>query len=192
MAGVSPLVSMQLAGVALEGLALRFNNYVDMLIKAVPDTSKVLEEQTARTETQQLALLSNATALAHELLPSSILKLLPVVKEPRGGIREDSYIKAINTESIFIPGLKDWRLKLQRAVKRLQDHICGYHVKLLLYSEGKNELQLTPERYLFLDVEGLSTYSPGQENMPSMVFQVRLLNFGLEALLCIFNCLSIY
>lgn len=43
MAGVSPLVSMQLAGVALEGLALRFNNYVDMLIKAVPDTSKVLE-----------------------------------------------------------------------------------------------------------------------------------------------------
>jgi len=41
MAGVSPLISMQLAGVALEGLALRFNNYVDMLIKAVPDTSKV-------------------------------------------------------------------------------------------------------------------------------------------------------
>ncbi|KAG0583730.1 hypothetical protein KC19_3G158800 [Ceratodon purpureus] len=41
MAGVSPLVSMQLAGVALEGLSLRFNNYVDMLIKAVPDTTKV-------------------------------------------------------------------------------------------------------------------------------------------------------
>jgi len=126
--------------------------------------------------------LSNATALAHELLPCSILKLLPVVKEPCGGIREDSYIKAVDTESMFIPGLKDWRLKLQRAVKRLQDHISGYHVKLLLYSEDKNELQLTPERYLFLDVEGHNTYSPGQENMPSMVFQVRLLNFGLEAL----------
>lgn len=41
MAGVSPLVSMQLAGVALEGLAVRFNNYVDMLIKAVPDFSEV-------------------------------------------------------------------------------------------------------------------------------------------------------
>lgn len=41
MAGISPLVSMQLAGVALEGLSLRFNNYVDMLIKAVPDITKV-------------------------------------------------------------------------------------------------------------------------------------------------------
>lgn len=41
MAGVSPLVSMRLAGVALEGLTSRFIKYIDMLLKAVPDIAKV-------------------------------------------------------------------------------------------------------------------------------------------------------
>lgn len=43
MAGVSPLVSMQLTGLALDGLSLRFNIYVDVLMKAVPDITKILK-----------------------------------------------------------------------------------------------------------------------------------------------------
>lgn len=35
--GVSPLISLRLAGVALEGLSIRFHRYIDMLIEAVPD-----------------------------------------------------------------------------------------------------------------------------------------------------------
>ncbi|XP_073387073.1 exocyst complex component EXO84B isoform X2 [Physcomitrium patens] len=171
MAGVSPLVSMQLAGVALEGLAVRFNNYVDMLIKAVPDFSEVKREQTARTVVEQLGLLSNATALANELLPRSALKLLPGIEKSCEGILEKAQVKEADIESTFIPELKDWRQNLRKAVKRLQFHICKYHVKLLLYSADRNELQINPATYLILDVEETKT-SLQPDCMPSLVFQL--------------------
>jgi hypothetical protein len=116
--------------------------------------------------------LSNATALAHKLLPCSAFKLLPGGKESSERIREETCYKAADKESTYIPGLKEWQQRLVLAVKRLQDHICKYNVKLLLYSADRNELQLTPGAYLALDVEGPNTSSFQQNNMPSLVFQV--------------------
>lgn len=123
---------------------------------------------------EQLGLLSNATALANELLPRSALKLLPGIEKSCEGILEKAQVKEADIESTFIPELKDWRQNLRKAVKRLQFHICKYHVKLLLYSADRNELQINPATYLILDVEETKT-SLQPDCMPSLVFQVRFL-----------------
>lgn len=40
MEGVYPLISLHLAGFVLEGLCLLFNDYIAMLIKAVPGLAR--------------------------------------------------------------------------------------------------------------------------------------------------------
>jgi hypothetical protein len=40
MEGVYPLISLHLAGFVMEGLCLLFNDYISMLIKAVPGLAR--------------------------------------------------------------------------------------------------------------------------------------------------------
>jgi hypothetical protein len=188
---VAPLISMQLGGPTLDGLSMLFDQYVDMLIKAVPSPGEEDEGgaengddrkvRAATTEAQQLALLGNASALADELLPRAASKLVPggmqtvmsrddLRSATRRGRDRDQERNQFGAVANRLPELKDWRRKLQRGVDRLRDHLCRQHVLELIYYSEEPESQLSPETYLTLDNDG---GDPNwlQEPMPSPIFQ---------------------
>eukprot|EP00246_Nothoceros_aenigmaticus_P002454 TRINITY_DN13325_c0_g1_i1.p1 TRINITY_DN13325_c0_g1~~TRINITY_DN13325_c0_g1_i1.p1 ORF type:complete len:784 (+),score=178.30 TRINITY_DN13325_c0_g1_i1:247-2598(+) len=179
---VAPLISMQLGGPTLDGLAHLFETYVGMLKKAVPvaaeDEEGVENEdldsrnvRIAETEYQQVALLGNASALADELLPRAALKLAPGYQpgreEPRarrGSERQGSGLAA------RLPEQKDWRRRLQRAVDNLRDYYCRQQfVELIFYSEDP-DAQLVAETYTSLDANG-GDADWANDPMPSKPFQ---------------------
>ncbi|XP_024401017.1 exocyst complex component EXO84B [Physcomitrium patens] len=188
---VAPLISMQLGGPTLDGLSMLFDQYVDMLIKAVPslgeDEEGGVESGTNRkvrpatTESQQLALLGNVSALADELLPRCASKLVPggmqtvmsrddLRSATRRGRDRDQERNQFGNVANRLPELKDWRRMLQRGVDRLRDHLCRQHVLELIYFSEESVSQLSSETYLKLDNDG---GDPNwlQEPMPSPIFQ---------------------
>ncbi|KAI3711927.1 hypothetical protein L1987_70476 [Smallanthus sonchifolius] len=128
---VGPLLSMQLGGKMLEGLFHVFNSYVSMLIRALPGS---MEEEAnyegsgnkivrmAETESQQMALLANASLLADELLPRAAMKLTPVVQA----------------------------IRLASIVDRLKVSFCRQHALDLIFTED-GDSNLAAEMYINMD-----------------------------------------
>lgn len=170
---VSPLISMQLGGPMLDGLVHLFENYVQLLIKAVPgpedeNWGTLMDNKTvkpAETEHQQLGLLANAYALAEEVLPRVAAKILPA-QNSNG--REEPRKRATDRHSAVpsrMAELREWRKRLQRMVDRLRDRYCRQQVLDLIYTED-GEANLGVEVYL-----NLSNNVDDLEPMPSPIFQ---------------------
>ncbi|RVW82425.1 Exocyst complex component EXO84A [Vitis vinifera] len=125
---VGPLESLQLGGSTLEGLLQVFNSYINLLIHALPGTMETEDNlggsghkivRMAETESQQLALLANASMLADELLPRGAMKLSPLHQTGR----MDTPGRVSDRQNRF-PEHREWKRKLQRAVDRLRDSFC--------------------------------------------------------------------
>ena len=131
---------MQSGSSTLDGILRVFNSYVNLLIKALPGS---LEEEanlegaankivrTAETESQQLALLANASFLADELLPRVAVKLYQSNQDRQGRFPEQ----------------REWKRKLQRAVERLRVIFCRQHALDLIFTDEEDSL-LSAEMYL--------------------------------------------
>ncbi|KAL2631592.1 hypothetical protein R1flu_016278 [Riccia fluitans] len=178
---VSPLISMQLAGHALDGLAHIFDTYIELLMKALPVLAEDDEEEKANVNkvqhaeniNQQLVILGNAAALADELLPRAASKLIPssAMKEEFRGSSRRLMERQTVVVAARLPELRDWRRRLQRGVERLRDHFCLYHVFDVVYNADETEdIRLSPETYLTLDLE-VDDYVWLQEPMPTRTFQ---------------------
>ncbi|KAI7756703.1 hypothetical protein M8C21_021728 [Ambrosia artemisiifolia] len=164
---VGPLLSMQLGGKMLEGLFHVFNSYVSMLIRALPGS---MEEEAnyegsgntivrmAETESQQMALLANASLLADELLPRAAMKLTPIMynDDPRG---RPSDRQNRNPEQ------REWKRRLASIVDRLKDSFCRQHALDLIFTED-GDTHLASEMYINMDetVEEIEWF-------PSPIFQ---------------------
>lgn len=164
---VGPLLSMQLGGSTLNGLLRVFNSYINLLINALPnsDDEENLEGsgnkivRIAETETQQLALLANASLLAEELLPRAAMKLLPT-NQSSGA--DDTRKKPDRQNRM--PEQREWKRKLQKSVDRLRDSFCRQHALELIFTED-GENRLSSEMYISMD----ANYEP--EWAPSLIFQ---------------------
>ncbi|XP_042450638.1 exocyst complex component EXO84B-like [Zingiber officinale] len=153
---VGPLLSMQLGGSTMDGLLNVFNAYISLLINALPGS---IEDEAnlgvqvnrlvriAETESQQLALLANASLLAEELLPQAILKLSPT--HQAGGI-DDSRKKGSERNN-RLPEQREWKKKLQRSVDRLRDCFCRQHALDLIFTED-GESNISAEMYISMDL----------------------------------------
>ncbi|KAL6350528.1 hypothetical protein AAG906_019175 [Vitis piasezkii] len=166
---VGPLESLQLGGSTLEGLLQVFNSYINLLIHALPGTMETEDNlggsghkivRMAETESQQLALLANASMLADELLPRGAMKLSPLHQTGR----MDTPGRVSERQNRF-PEHREWKRKLQRAVDRLRDSFCRQHALELIFTED-GEIRLTAEIYTSMDG---STNEP--EWFPSPIFQ---------------------
>lgn len=151
---VGPLLSMQLGGSTLDGILKVFNSYINLLINALPSsmedeanlegsTNKIV--RIAETESQQLALLANASLLAEELLPRAAMKLSPQytsgVDDPR---------KRVADRQNRAPEQREWKRKLQRSVDRLRDSFCQQHALDLIFSED-GDSYLNADMYINMD-----------------------------------------
>ncbi|CAL9075292.1 exocyst complex component EXO84B-like isoform X1 [Musa acuminata AAA Group] len=167
---VGPLLSMQLGGSSMDGLLKVFNSYISLLINALPSS---MEEETnldgpvsklvriAETETQQLALLANASLLAEDLLPRAVMKLSPLYQS---SVMEDPRKRGLERNT-RMPEQREWKKKLQRSVDRLRDSFCRQHALDLIFTED-GDTNLGADMYLNMDMN-----SEEQEWAPSPIFQ---------------------
>ncbi|KAI3981921.1 hypothetical protein MKX01_041184 [Papaver californicum] len=166
---VGPLLSMQLGGPTLEGLFQVFNSYISLLINALPgsledegnmegSSNKIV--RLAETESQQIALLANASLLADEMLPRAAMKLAPM---NQGNIKDDPRKRAPDRNRH--PEQREWKRRLQRSVDRLRDAFCQQHALDLIFTED-GDTHLKAEMYLNMDG---SLDEP--EWFPSPIFQ---------------------
>ncbi|EEF42227.1 protein with unknown function [Ricinus communis] len=146
---VAPLEILQLDGPALEGVLQVFSAYVNLLIRALPGSmenednmeasgSKIV--RMAETESQQIALLANASLLADELLPRSAMRLLPLPT------RLDEQPRRASGRQSRLPDQREWKKKLQRSVDRLRDSFCRQHALELIFTED-GEIRLNAVIY---------------------------------------------
>ncbi|XWS22518.1 hypothetical protein CRYUN_Cryun29cG0043100 [Craigia yunnanensis] len=166
---VGPLENL-LDGPALEGVLQVFNSYVNLLINALPGSMETEENlegsgskivRMAENESQQMALLANASLLADELLPRAALKLLPLSQSNR----VDATPKRASDRQNRLPEQREWKRKLQRSVDRLRDSFCRQHALDLIFTDD-GYIRLNAEIYLSLDG---NTEEP--EWFPSPIFQ---------------------
>lgn len=166
---VGPLLSMQLGGSAMDGLLKVFNSYINLLINALPGSiedeanleglgNKIV--RMAETETQQLALLANASLLAEELLPRAAMKLSPMYQAGMDDSR-----RRVSERQNRVPEQREWKKKLQRSVDRLKDSFCRQHALDLIFTED-GDTHLSAEMYISMDN---SVEEP--EWAPSLIFQ---------------------
>ncbi|KAJ6727554.1 EXOCYST COMPLEX COMPONENT 8 [Salix purpurea] len=149
---VGPLLSMQMGGQTLEGLFQVFNSYVNVLIKALPNS---MEEEAnfegsgnkivrmAETEAQQIALLANASLLADDLLPRAAMKLAP---PNQANYKDDSRRRPLDRQNRH-PEQREWRKRLVGSVDRLKDAFCRQHALDLIFTEDGDNY-LTAEMYI--------------------------------------------
>lgn len=168
---VGPLLSMQLGGQALEGLFQVFNSYVNMLIRALPGS---MEEEAnlegsgnkivrlAETESQQIALLANASLLADELLPRAAMKLAPLGQP---SYKDESRNRRATDRLNRHPEQREWKRRLASSVDRLKDTFCRQHALDLIFTED-GDSHLSADMYINMDS---STDEP--EWFPSPIFQ---------------------
>nr|CAD1827921.1 unnamed protein product [Ananas comosus var. bracteatus] len=106
-------------------------------------TNKIV--RIAETESQQLALLANASLLAEELLPRAAMKLSPQytsgVDDPR---------KRVADRQNRAPEQREWKRKLQRSIDRLRDSFCRQHALDLIFSED-GDSYLNADMYINMD-----------------------------------------
>ncbi|XP_048136897.1 exocyst complex component EXO84A [Rhodamnia argentea] len=152
---VSPLESLQLEGPTLEGLLQVFNSYVNLLINALPGSAEHEENlensgsrivKMAETESQQIALLANASLLVDELLPRAAMKLLSLhsMNKP-----EDLARRTPDKQNRH-PEQRDWKRRLQRSVDRLRDSFCRQCALDLIFSED-GDIRLNAHMYIMMD-----------------------------------------
>ncbi|XP_057535709.1 exocyst complex component EXO84B-like [Amaranthus tricolor] len=150
---VGPLQSMQLGSKTLEGVYQVFNSYINMLIKALPNS---LEEANfegtgnklvnmAENEYQQIALLANASLLADELLPRAAMKL----SQNNQADYDDSHRRTSDRQNRH-PELREWKRSLVSSVDRLKSSFCQHHALDLIFTE-EGASNLTAEIYLNMD-----------------------------------------
>ncbi|XP_010685180.2 exocyst complex component EXO84B [Beta vulgaris subsp. vulgaris] len=148
---VGPLQSMQLGSKTLEGVYQVFNSYVNMLIKALPNS---LEEEAnfegagnkivrmAENEAQQIALLANASLLADELLPRAAMKFSQ-------SDYDDARRRTSDRQNRH-PELREWKRRLVSSVDRLKNSFCQHHALDLIFTE-EGESNLSADMYLSMD-----------------------------------------
>ncbi|RZC54957.1 hypothetical protein C5167_013799 [Papaver somniferum] len=152
---VGPIINMQLGGTTLEGLLRVFTSYVNLLITALPGgmedegnlegcENKIV--RMAETETQQMALLANASLLADELLPRAFMKLNS--QNQVGG--KDELPRGASDRQNRGPEQREWKKRLQRSVDRLRDTFCRQHALELIFTED-GFTHLNAETYLNMD-----------------------------------------
>ncbi|KAJ8760857.1 hypothetical protein K2173_021895 [Erythroxylum novogranatense] len=165
---VGPLESLQLEGPALEGVLQVFNNYVNLLIHALPGSVEHEEHlegsghkivRTAENEAQQIALLANASSLAEELLPRAAMKLLPLPG------RMDEHPRRSSDKQYRLPDHREWKKKLQRSTDRLRDSFCRQHALELIFTED-GEIRLNSHIYTSMD-----DHTEEPDWFPSPIFQ---------------------
>ncbi|XWS34917.1 hypothetical protein CRYUN_Cryun21dG0078400 [Craigia yunnanensis] len=164
---VGPHESLQLDGPALEGVLQVFNCYVNLLINALPGSMETEENlegsgskivRMAENESQQMALLANASLLADELLPRAALKLLPLSQSNR----VDATPKRASERQSRLPEQREWK---SLCVDRLRDSFCRQHALDLIFTDD-GDIRLNAEIYMSLDG---NTEEP--EWFPSPIFQ---------------------
>lgn len=167
---VGPLLSMQLGGQTLEGTFQVFNFYVSMLIKALPHQMEGAELEgsenrtvrLAENETQQIALLANASLLADELLPHAAMKLFPANESY---YKDDVHRRASDKQNRY-PEQREWKRQLAGSVDRLKIAFCYQHVFDLFITE-QGDSHFTADMYINMDG------NPDEiEWCPSPIFQV--------------------
>lgn len=166
---VGPLQSMQLGSKTLDGVYQVFNSYANMLIKALPNSieeanfdgtgSKIV--RMAENESQQIALLANASLLAEDLLPRAATKLSPANQldysdDPR---RRHSDRNNRNPEQ------REWKRRLVSAVDRLKNSFCQLHALDLIFTE-EGDSNITSAMYINMDGNPEDI-----ELFPSLIFQ---------------------
>uniref|UniRef100_A0A7N0U0R7 Exocyst component Exo84 C-terminal domain-containing protein n=1 Tax=Kalanchoe fedtschenkoi TaxID=63787 RepID=A0A7N0U0R7_KALFE len=163
----------------LDGILDVFNNYVSLLINALPgsvDTEETPElsgnkiVRMAESEAQQIALLANASLLAEELLPRAAMKLLPS-QQHQGNRMDTTPRRASETPRRASerqnrnPEQREWKRKLQKAVERLRDSFCRVHALELIFNE-EGDVLLSAQIYTRMD-----GYAEEPEWFPSPIFQ---------------------
>ncbi|KAE8716506.1 Exocyst complex component EXO84A [Hibiscus syriacus] len=170
MEDVGPLEILQLDGPALEGVLQIFNSYVNLLISALPGSMENEETldgsgnrilKMAESESQQLALLANASLLADELLPRAALKLLPLSQASR----VDATPRSTSDRQGRVPEQREWKRKLNRSVERLRDSFCRQHALDLIFTVD-GDMRLNAEIYISMD-----SHTEEPEWFPSPIFQ---------------------
>ncbi|KAF7135683.1 hypothetical protein RHSIM_Rhsim08G0247800 [Rhododendron simsii] len=168
---VGPLLSMQLGGKSLEGLFQIFSSYVNMLIKALPGS---MEEEAnyegsgnkivrmAETESQQIALLANASLLADDLLPRAAMKLAPI---NQSNYNDDLRRRPADRQNRH-PEQREWKRRLVSSVDRLKDSFCRQHALDLIFTED-GDSHLSADMYINMDGN-----ADEMEWLPSPIFQV--------------------
>ena len=174
---LTSLVILHFGGNILTRILQLFDQYMDELIKALPEPSEddslmELKEAVpfkAETDSQQLALLGTAFTIAEELLPmvmSSIWSILNESKEAGGGVNDD--IAPLMNNMI---DYKDWRKQLQHSLDKLRDHFCRQYVLNFIYSrDGPTR----PDAHIYLTGEG-DDLNWNSDPLPSLPFQVKSL-----------------
>ncbi|OVA13460.1 hypothetical protein BVC80_8173g10 [Macleaya cordata] len=166
---VGPLLNMQLGGTTLEGLLRVFTSYVNLLINALPGSmedegsldgcaNKIV--RMAETESQQIALLANASLLADELLPRAFMKLGSL---QAGG--KDATPRGASDRQNRGPEQREWKRRLQRSVDRLRDSFCRQHALELIFTED-GDTHLNADTYISMDGN-----AEEHEWFPSLIFQ---------------------
>lgn len=151
---VGPLQSMQLGSKTLDGVFQVYNSYINMLIKALPNS---LEEEAnyegagnkivrmAENESQQIALLANASLLADELLPLAAMKF-----SQNSQAEYDDPRRRTSDRQNRHPELREWKRRLVSLVDRLKNSFCQHHALDLIFTE-EGESNLTADMYLSMD-----------------------------------------
>lgn len=167
------LVILHFGGNVLTRILQLFDQYMDELIKALPEPSEddslvELKEAipfSAETDSQQLALLGTAFTIAEELLPMVMSEIWSVVNESKesGSGVTDNIAPLINSTIDY----KDWRRQLQHSLDKLRDHFCRQYVLNFIYSrDGKTR----PDAHIYLSGEG-DDLSWNSDPLPSLPFQ---------------------
>ena len=177
---------MQLGSKTLEGVYQVFNSYINMLIKALPNS---LEEANfegtgnklvnmAENEYQQIALLANASLLADELLPRAAMKL----SQNNQADYDDSHRRTSDRQNRH-PELREWKRSLVSSVDRLKSSFCQHHALDLIFTE-EGASNLTAEIYLNMDAS-----TEDIEWFPSPIFRVLplIIFYLIVTALCDFN-----
>lgn len=138
------LAGIQLGVVAMEGVADIFEQYIEMLIKALPAQEPEEESKrkvrVASNEEQQLSLLGNATSLADEIVAVAASKILP------GGVQVlagELNAPRSSTAAARSPEIKDLRRQLQTHVEKLKFYLCNGIIIGLCYDEYGSRLSAT-------------------------------------------------
>lgn len=154
----------------MEGLLQVFNSYVNLLINALPGSAEHEENleysssrivKMAETESQQIALLANASLLADELLPRAAMKLLSSMN------KLEDHAKRTPDRQNRHPEQRDWKRRLQRSVDRLRDSFCRQHALDLIFSED-GDIRLNAHTYIMMD-----DLMEEPEWFPSPIYQVK-------------------
>ncbi|KAL7586233.1 hypothetical protein Lser_V15G40771 [Lactuca serriola] len=163
------LVILHFGGNILTRILNFFDQYMDEIIKALPEPSEddslvELKEAVpfkAETDSQQLSLLGTTFTIAEELLPMVMSRIWSVLNKSKEAGND-------NTAPLLNSGIdyKDWRKQLQHSLDKLREHLCRQYVLNFIYSrDGKTH----PGANIYLCGEG-DDVSWNSDPLPSLPF----------------------